>query len=296
MKVNPKILKSGLKTTIVLVLSGLVVYAFWHAPLWQQLAMGSIVTITVLLREPRLVAALLNVVSWAARQLMRIRYGLFFTGAAAATAICLWRSLRPDGREVDAVVAVVGLNILVVVSTTYMNGWRRKRLYTAVLGVVPAALFVSVLIARSPQVDTYNEGRRVFDSGRGDPAAATKLFEQSSKEYNAMKARPPLLKFLYGGESQVVECRNRYECGLALIAQRKPDKAVECYLEGLTVLPCNSPVALREAPGLPIDVIRALEKLWLKGGGGGGRGQQPGPMQKPQMRPQFGEPQPHDDF
>lgn len=296
MKINFRVLSPRFKTGFVLVLSGVLAYAFRDAPLWQQLALATVLAIAICSRIPRVVAALLNGVSWLARLLVRIRYGIVFGFAAGATIGCLYRSMRPDGREVDAIVAVIGLNVLVVFSTTFMRGWRRKRLYTALLAVVPATLFVTVLIARSPQVDAYNEGRRVFDSGRGDPVAANRLFDQSSKEYNAMKARPPLLKFLYGGESPVVECRNRYECGLALIAQRKPDKAVESYLEALTVLPPNSPLAMREAPGLPLDVIRALEKLWLKGGGGGGRGQQPGPMQKPQMRPQFGDPQPHDDF
>ena len=284
-----------LQVASLLALMGTITYLLLTVEGWQQVGVLTACGLFLLARRPRFMSALLNIVSAIAAQLSRMKFSILWGLLLVFTAGCFYRSMQPWGSRTDAAVAVMGGNLLVFAWTFAIRRWRGGRVLTAALATIPGALFLSVVLVQSPQAEHYNEGRKVFDSGRGDPVSACKQFEQSTLAYGRLRQRPPLLKFLYGGEDQVLECQNRYEAAQALIAQRKPDKAVEFYLEALTVLPPNSPIALREAPDLPLDVIRALEKLWLKGGGGGGRGQQPGAMQKPEMRPQFGTPQPHDD-
>ncbi|CAN5523572.1 hypothetical protein BH10CYA1_BH10CYA1_32110 [soil metagenome] len=241
----------------------------------------------------KFVAYLLDRLSDAAQGLVRIRLGLITLIAALVMSAFAYRAAQAAGTDLDLAIAIAGFCISLFGVMVRMLQMKRARLYCSTLGLALCLAGVAVLVARSSQVDLFNAGLMTWQEGRGDPVAAGKLFEKSFAAYQEQESHSKLWRLLFQGGDVVTQSRAYFKSGKTQVAQKKTDKAVEQYLLSLEYVASNSAEGLADQKN-PLATIQALEKLWLKGAGGGGRGSQPGAMQKPSLKPQVGGPQTHD--
>lgn len=241
----------------------------------------------------KLVAYLLDRLTDAAQGLVRIRLGLTILIAALVMSGFAYRAAQPEGTDRDLAIAIAGFCVTLYGVMVRLLQMHRARLYCSALGLGLCLSGVAVLLSRSNQVDLFNAGLVTWQEGKGDPVAAGKFFEKSFAAYNEQQSHSKLWQLLFQGGDVVTQSRAYFKNGKTQVAQKKTDKAVEQYLLSLEYVACNSPEGLADIKN-PLATIQALEKLWLKGAGGGGRGSQPGAMQKPSLKPQVGGPQNHD--
>jgi hypothetical protein len=240
-----------------------------------------------------LIAYLLDRLSDAAHGLVRIRLGLIFMIAALVMIAFAYRAAQPAGTDIDLAIAVGGFCVSLFGLMVRLLQLKRARLYCSTLGLGLCVAGGAVLLARSNQIDLFNAGLVTWQEGRGDPVAAGKLFEQSFAAYQEQESHSKLWRLLFQGGDVDTQARAYFKSGKTQVAQKKTDKAVEQDLLSLEYVASNSAEGLAD-PKNPLATIQALEKLWLKGAGGGGRGSKPSAMQKPSLKPQVGGPQTHD--
>jgi hypothetical protein len=228
-----------------------------------------------------------------AKSLARLRLGLTISAAAVVLTVFAYRASQPAGTDRDLAIAIGAFCVTVFWLTVRLLQTKRARLSCSLLGLSFCLAGVAVLTSRSQQVDLFNEGLTIWNEGKGDPVAANKLFEKSTALYKEQNGHSKLWSLLFQSGDVVTQSRAHFKNGKTQVAQKKIDKAVEQYLLALEYVPINSAAGLRDAKN-PLATIQALEKLWLKGAAGGGRGSQPGAMQKPSLKPQVGGPQTHE--
>ncbi len=241
----------------------------------------------------KLIAYMLDRLSDAAQGLVRIRLGLIISIAALTMSGFAYRAAQPAGTDIDLAIAIGGFCVTFFGVMVRLLQMKWSRLYCSTLGLGLCLAGVAVLLSRSNQVDLFNAGLQTWQEGKGDPVAASKLFEKSFAAYKEQESHSKLWRLLFQGGDVVTQSRAHFKNGKTQVAQKKTDKAVEQYLLSLEYVASNSAEGLADLKN-PLATIQSLEKLWLKGAGGGGRGSQPGAMQKPSLKPQVGGPQTHD--